>query len=165
MIIAARHGDGFIVAAPGQTEAEVRAAHEANAGKLDPDEAFTIRDVALLPWHVALVWRQDDHRNYRFERRIISLSPQPEFLVLTRDNEVAAIATPAELASETGCAILQIRCFHLDRLDQVSYFFAFGRRGFCEAERNPWVTSQRQSPLGEDIREIIRHPGDLPRSA
>lgn len=163
-LTAARHGAGFILAAPHQTESEVIAGREALQDLTDPDDAIIVLDVALLPWNLSFVSRQD-HKNYRFERRIVSLKPQPEFLALTRDNELAAIATPAELSSEAGCAILQIQCFSDNRLDQVSYFFAFGRRSFCEAEGNPWVTVPRPSPLGEDIRHIIKHPGELTRSA
>lgn len=155
-LTAARLADTLILAAPHQEAAEVTLLSDLAEQEM-PEELFRFVDLAHLPWESVPCWHQA-HKHYRFEQRILRLDPEVKMLALTRDGELTAIATPAELRSEKGCAVLQIRCFRDEAIDQVSYFFAFGERSFCEAEGNPWKTRPHSSPLGEDIREIIKHP-------
>lgn len=155
-LTAARLADTLILAAPHQEAADVTLCPDP-AEQDAPDELFRYVDLSTLPWESVPCWHQA-HKHYRFEQRILRLDPEVRMLALTRDGELTAIATPAELRSEKGCAVLQIRCFRDEAIDQVSYFFAFGERSFCEAEGNPWKTEPQSSPLGEDIREIIKHP-------
>ncbi|HRQ88955.1 MAG TPA: hypothetical protein PLA50_09170 [Bacteroidia bacterium] len=154
-MVAAQHEQGPILAAPHQSASEIRECHEANRPRRDPREAIAFAELGSLDWQAAPYWRRV-HQCYRFEQRILKLEPRTEFLVLTDGGETVAIAPPAELRSEQGCAILQIQCYRDDSLDDLSYFFSFGERRFCGAERNVWTAAENPMSPSDDLRQIIR---------
>ncbi len=159
-LTAARLADTLILAAPYQESHDVMLRQDLDSIEDTCTGAISHVELSTLEWNSVPCWHQV-HRHYRFEQRILRLEAGDKLLALTHDGELAAITTPAELRSEKGCAVLQIRCFRDGAIDQTSYFFAFGDRSFCEAEGNPWKTAAAPSPLGDDIREIIKSPADF----